>query len=198
MPDRATPPEAVDRAFAAAPRSGFLPRAQVAHAHEDHPLDIGYGQTSSQPSTVRRMLRLLDVRPGQRVLDVGAGSGWTTALLAHLVGPDGCVLGVELQPDLARWGASNLAACHLPWASLEAAHTARLGRPDRAPFDRVLVSAQARQLPRELVDQLADDGVMVCPVAGRLARVERFGGSGEPEVRWYGHYRFVPLHVAGG
>lgn len=193
MPDRATPPEAVDRAFALAPRTGFLPRAQVGHAHEDHPLEIGYGQTSSQPSTVRRMLRLLDVRAGQRVLDVGAGSGWTTVLLAHLVGPEGAVVGVELQPELARWGASNVAANDVPWASLRPADPHRLGLSDLAPFDRILVSAQARELPQRLVEQLADDGVMVCPVGGRLARVERRPGAGTPDVHWYGHYRFVPL-----
>lgn len=193
MHDRATPPEAVDRAFAAAPRTAFLPRAQVGHAHEDHPLEIGYGQTSSQPSTVRRMLRLLDVRVGQRVLDVGAGSGWTTALLAHLVGPDGLVVGLELQPELARWGASNVAANDVPWASLRPADPRQLGQPYLAPFDRILVSAQARDMPQALVEQLADDGVMVCPVAGRLARVERLPGAPAPDVHWYGHYRFVPL-----
>ena len=116
MHDRATAPEAVDRAFADAPRTGFLPRAQQPHAHEDQPLEIGYGQTSSQPSTVRRMLRLLDVAEGQRMLDVGSGSGWTTTLLAYLVGPAGEVVGVELLPDLALWGASNLAAHPVPWA----------------------------------------------------------------------------------
>ncbi|WP_460458336.1 protein-L-isoaspartate O-methyltransferase family protein [Angustibacter peucedani] len=197
MPDRATPPDAVDRAFAAAPRTGFLPRAQVSHAHEDHPLAIGYGQTSSQPSTVRTMLRLLDVRAGHRVLDVGAGSGWTTALLAHLVGPQGCVVGVELEPDLALWAASNLAAQAVPWASVTAADPERLGRPELAPFDRVLVSAQAATLPAALVQQLADDGVMVCPVAGRMARVERVPGCDEPAVPWHGSYRFVPLRGPG-
>jgi len=64
------------------------------------------------------MLALLDVRPGQRVLDVGAGSGWTTALLARLVGPTGRVVGVELEPRLAEWGAQNLARAGMPWASL--------------------------------------------------------------------------------
>ncbi len=190
--DRATSPEAVDRAFAAAPRTGFLPRAQLSRAHYDGPLEIGYGQTSSQPSTVRQMLRLLDVHPGQRVLDVGAGSGWTTALLAHLVGPEGEVVGVELEPDLALWGGANVAACHLPWARVERADPVVLGAPDLAPFDRVLVSAQAHAIPNELVAQLTPDGVMVCPAAGRMARVVRRPDQA-PEVSWFGHYRFVPL-----
>ena len=65
---------------------------------EDRPLPLAAGMTNSQPSTVRDMLRLLGVRRGARILDVGSGSGWTTALLAHLVGPDGQVIGVEIEP----------------------------------------------------------------------------------------------------
>ena len=83
-----TPADAVDAAFAAQPREGFLPPEQRPHAALDRPLPIGWGQTNSQPTTVANMLRLLQVAPGMWVLDVGAGSGWTTALLAHLVGPE--------------------------------------------------------------------------------------------------------------
>src|SRR5690606_32554149 len=106
----------VDDAFTAQPRERFLPAGQRSRANVDAPLLIGHGQTSSQPSTVATMLRLLEVPEGARVLDVGAGSGWTTALLAHLVGPTGTVLGVELEPDLARWGGANVEASGQPWA----------------------------------------------------------------------------------
>ena len=86
----------VAAALGATPRAGHLPAEQVGFAHLDIPLPLFRGLTSSQPSTVARMLRELDVPRGASVLDVGAGSGWTTALLAHLVGPGGSVLGVEL------------------------------------------------------------------------------------------------------
>jgi protein-L-isoaspartate(D-aspartate) O-methyltransferase len=135
------------------------------------------------------MLRLLDVRPGQRVLDVGAGSGWTTALLAHLVGPTGSVLGVELEPELVAFGGRNLAGTDRPWASIRLASPGVLGDPDRAPYDRILVSAEPHDLPEELVDQLADDGVLVIPVAGTMLRVANPGAV----VTEHGHYRFVPL-----
>jgi protein-L-isoaspartate(D-aspartate) O-methyltransferase len=192
-----TPPARLDRAFSAAPRARFLPRWQVAHAPVDQPLDIGHGQTSSQPSTVRAMLALLDVHAGQRVLDVGSGSGWTTALLAQLVGPGGQVVGVEIQPELAAWGAANLARCHLPWARIELALPDVLGWPDDAPYDRVLVSAQARHVPAPLVEQLAEGGVMVCPVHGELVRVVRERGGGVSTTS-HGSYRFVPLRGATG
>lgn len=181
----------VQGAFRATDRRGFLPPAQVRHADWDEPLPIGRGQTSSQPSTVARMLRLLDVPAGARVLDVGAGSGWTTALLAHLTGPEGSVVGVELEPDLATWGAANLAAVERPWARIEAARAGVLGMPDEAPFDRILVSAEAGELPASLVDQLGPVGRMVAPVARGLSVVQR-GHDGVQITRFEG-YRFVPL-----
>ncbi len=183
--------DAVEAAFAAVPRAGFLPPQARHRVEYDGPLAIGRGQTNSQPRTVEDMLRLLDVHPGQRVLDVGSGSGWTTALLAHLVGPSGSVVGVELEPTLVRFGAANLAATNQPWASIAAAAPGVLGAPDRAPYDRVLVSAEPDSLPEELVDQLADNGALVIPVASVMLRVRRHGG--DVEVTEHGRYRFVPL-----
>src|SRR5690606_6754907 len=144
----------VRAAMAATPRSGFLPRPQRLFASLDAPLPIGAGQTNSQPSTVRRMLELLDVRGGDRVLDVGAGSGWTTAILGRLVGRSGSVLGVELVPELAEFGSANVERAGMPWARVERAHPGVLGAPEGGPYDRILVSAEPRELPRELVDQL--------------------------------------------
>lgn len=181
----------VDDAFTAQPRERFLPAGQRSRAHVDAPLLIGHGQTNSQPSTVATMLRLLEVPEGARVLDVGAGSGWTTALLAHLVGPTGSVLGVELEPDLAQWGGANVEATGQPWARVELADPKALGRPDAAPFDRILVSAEADELPEALVDQLEVGGRMVIPVAGGLCIVDRTP-TGRHVSRIEG-YRFVPL-----
>jgi protein-L-isoaspartate(D-aspartate) O-methyltransferase len=183
--------DAVGEAFEAVPRASFLPRRSRSRAAHDGPILIGHGQTNSQPRTVADMLRLLDVRPGQRVLDVGSGSGWTTALLAHLTGPVGAVLGVELEPDLVRWGAANLATVGMPWASVRQAQPGVLGDPDHAPWDRILVSAEAATLPQALVDQLGEPGRLVIPVAGWMTLVVRDGGAVTTST--HGRYRFVPL-----
>jgi protein-L-isoaspartate(D-aspartate) O-methyltransferase len=183
--------DAVAAAFEAVPRTGFLPRLARLRASYDGPIGIGSGQTNSQPSTVADMLRLLEVEPGQRVLDVGAGSGWTTALLAHLVGSAGEVIGVELEPDLVKFGSANLARTGQPWASIRQARVGVLGWPEAAPYHRILVSAEPRSLPQELVDQIADGGRMVIPVEGTMLLVVRKGE--DIDVTEHGWYRFVPL-----
>ena len=183
--------DVVQAALRDVPRDGFLPRRSRGRAAYDGPILIGYGQSNSQPRTVEAMLRLLEVRPGQRVLDVGAGSGWTTALLARLTGPDGAVLGLELIPQLAAWGAANLARTPYRWAAILEATPGVLGAPERAPFDRILVSANAPDWPGELVDQLGPAGRLVVPVRGTMTLVVR--EEDEVMVTEHGSYRFVPL-----
>lgn len=191
--------ERVRAAFDAVPRVGFLPHTRRDEAGQDWPVPIGHGQTNSQPTTVANMLALLDVPVGAKVLDVGAGSGWTTGLLAHLAGPTGLVLGLEIVPELRMFGSGNLAlaTAATPWsgdfapAEIRLAEPGRLGAPDDGPFDRILVSASPEALPDELVHQLAPGGIMVIPVAGVMLRVERI--DDEIEISEHGHYRFVPL-----
>ncbi|MFD1718889.1 protein-L-isoaspartate O-methyltransferase family protein [Georgenia deserti] len=187
----------VRETMAVVDRRIFLPADQARFAHADMPLQIGYGATCSQPSTVEAMLQLLQPSPGDRVLDVGSGSGWTTALLARLVAPGGSVIGVEIEPELVEIGRENLAA----WggvegvpARIEQAVPGRVGMPEKGPFDRILVSADARELPTGLLEQLADGGRMVVPVRGRMAVVDRIGE--DVQTRYFGSFSFVPLRAA--
>jgi protein-L-isoaspartate(D-aspartate) O-methyltransferase len=182
----------LDAAFAAVPRIDFLPPGQQRFVDNDAALSIGYGVTNSQPSTVRAMLALLDVMPGDRVLDVGAGSGWTTALLAHLTGPVGSVVGVERIPEVLEMGRAHVEACGAETPiEMHLATPGVLGWPDGAPYDRILVSAGAQRVPDQLVEQLAIGGVMVAPVGGHMLRVTRTVDG--REVERHGRYVFVPL-----
>lgn len=183
--------EAVAAALAAHPRAGFLPEGARYRADHDGPVHIGRGQTCSQPRTVAEMLRLLQVAPGQHVLDIGAGSGWTTALLAHLVGPRGSVIGVEIEPELVAFGSANLSNAGTPWGTIRQAPPGVLGAPEEAPFDRILVSADADSVPPQLLDQLGDPGRMVVPVDGWMTVVVKEAGL--VSTSRHGPYRFVPL-----
>lgn len=183
-------------AMAATPRAAYLTSGQRRYADDDIPLPLFNNQTNSQPSTVVTMLRLLDVPEGARVLDVGAGSGWTTAILAHLVGPAGSVLGVERDVELAGWGAANVTASGRTWARVKPARPGVLGAPEAGPFDRILVSAMAPVIPLQLVEQLMPGGIMVIPVDGRMVRVIREEAPGSKfRTRRFGYYRFVPLII---
>jgi protein-L-isoaspartate(D-aspartate) O-methyltransferase len=182
----------IERAMRAVPRRDFLPRSQRPFANQDRPLPIGRGQTSSQPTTVAAMLRLLRVPIGARVLDVGAGSGWSTALLAYLTGPQGSVLGVERDSRLAEWGAANVERTGMPWARVVPTTPGVLGQPRANGWDRILVSASAPALPRALVEQVGYGGRMVIPIRTSLLLIERLP-DGRTRATEHGGYRFVPL-----
>ncbi len=183
----------VANAFQATPREGFLPPNLRHRAAMDAPLPIGHGATNSQPWTVRFMLERLEVPAGAHVLDVGSGSGWTTALLARLTGPTGSVLGVEVVPELVEWGRANLAALDLPGARIEQASLGTLGFPDLGPFDRILVSADAGAIPVELEQQLSIGGRMVLPAAGLMWTVLRDKDGWHREPDHEHRFSFVPL-----
>lgn len=189
-----SPPTHLDIAFRAVARRHFLPPDKQALADMDIPLSIGYGQTNSQPSTVRRMLEWLDVQPGQIVLDVGSGSGWTTALLAHLTGPEGRVDAVELVPQLREFGEANCRAVGVKNAHFYAAGKA-FGLPEKAPYDRILVSASASTLPPELIQQLRPEGRLVIPVGSRIIVLTK-KADGTTCRQTHDGYLFVPLKHA--
>jgi len=181
----------VDQAFAAIKREHFLPEEVRAQVWLDAPLPIGFGQTNSQPSTVHQMLEWLDAQPGHNVLDVGSGSGWTSALLGHIVSKNGRVYAVEKVPELLDFGRSNCEKLGIKNVRFfEAGKT--LGLPEFAPYGRILVSAAANSLPSELVDQLKVGGRLVIPVKNDILVIDRLTDS-EVETERHPGYQFVPL-----
>lgn len=181
----------VRAAMSSTPRAEFLPLEVRDLADADHPVMIGWNATNSQPSTVARMLELLDVQPGDRVLDVGSGSGWTTAILSALAGEQGAVIGVELVPQLVTYGRDRLEGRGTR-AEIREAVAGVLGLPDEAPFDRILVSAQATTVPVQLEAQLTEGGRLVVPVAGVMTVVDIRDGIPHRRAD-AGLYSFVPL-----
>lgn len=182
---------AIIAAFHAIDRADFVRPEHRRFAYSDEPLPIGSEQTISQPTTVAIMLELLAPHTGDRVLDVGSGSGWTTALLAHIVGNTGIVYGTERIPDLVHFGAENLARYRFPHTSIVPAG-ATLGLPERAPFDRILVSAAADELPQELITQLAPGGTLVLPIKTSVWCIKK-QSDGSLEAFEYPGFAFVPL-----
>lgn len=183
--------DTVDQAFNEIHRENFVPESIRDQAYIDAPLPIGYGQTISQPSTVRSMLKWLDARAGEKIMDVGSGSGWTTALLSHIVGQKGKIYAVELIPQLVKFGRDNCTAIGVKNAEFFQAGKA-YGLPDLAPFDRILVSASANELPLELLTQLKTGGKLIIPVRENILEITKISENDSKTITHPG-YIFVPL-----
>jgi protein-L-isoaspartate(D-aspartate) O-methyltransferase len=188
--------EEVMRALERVPRELFVGKRERRRAYDDAALPIGSGQTISQPYMVARICEALSVRPGQRVLDVGTGSGYQAAVLAEL-GAD--VVTVERIAELAEQARANLAAAGYPQVEVVVGD-GTLGLPERAPFDAIAVAAAAPELPQTLFEQLRLGGRLVVPVGGQRAqRLEVIVRSPEgPAVIHSVPCRFVPLVGAEG
>lgn len=182
---------AVLRAIELTPRHLFVPSGVRHRAYEDAPLPIGNAQTISQPFVHARSLELLAIQPDDRVLEVGTGSGYQTALLTHLAKE---VFSVErLAPLLTQAEAvvRTAGALNVEFACRDGTG----GWPERAPFNAIVVSAGAPEVPQPLIDQLVDGGRLLTPVGGRdnqhLVLVVRRGERSTRQV--YDPVRFVPL-----
>lgn len=154
--------ERVLDAFLRVPRHLFVPPAIADHAYENHPLHIGEGQTISQPWMVARMTEALALKGGEKVLEVGSGSGYQTAILKAL---EANVYTMERLPELSDRAKENVGRTGLEGVHYRVGDGSR-GWPEEAPFDRVIVTAGAPTMPVSLVEQLKDGGSMVIPVGG--------------------------------
>ncbi|MFW6065772.1 MAG: protein-L-isoaspartate(D-aspartate) O-methyltransferase [Planctomycetota bacterium] len=153
-------------AFRQVPRERFVPPEHADEAYADHPVPIGYGQTISQPYIVALMIEQLDPQPSEKVLDVGAGSGYQTAILAHLCRH---VYALERLTELTEQAVLALGALNVTNVSV-CTGDGTLGWPEEAPFDGVICGAAAPEIPDAWAQQLADGGRIVVPVGGSGAQ----------------------------
>ena len=187
--------EAVLRAMEKVPRHEFLPPDLQQQAYVDSPLPIGMRQTISAPHMVGIMLQALDLRPGQRVLEIGGGSGYHAALMGEMVRPGGMVYTVERLEPLGRKAAETIERLGYDDVVKVVIADGSAGLPEHAPYDRITVAAAAPEVPKPLEEQLADGGRMLVPVGGQgyqdLMLVTRQGDR--LERSGLGGVVFVPL-----
>jgi len=183
--------DVIAKTFELIDRRDFVPLEYQDAADVDEPLPIGYGQTISQPSTVRSMLEWLSPQPGDKILDVGSGSGWTTALLARAVGDKGFVYAVEIIPELVEIGRSNCERVGIENAMFFQAGEV-VGLPEYAPYDRILVSASAMRIPNDLRQQLKVGGRLVVPVHNDILVITKTSKT-DWRTEIHTGYVFVPL-----
>jgi len=168
----------------------FVPAEERAEAYEDHPLPIGHGQTISQPYIVALMTETIAPKPGDRVLEIGTGSGYQAAVLSRLVKE---VCSIEIVEALGTAAAARLK--DLGYANVEVrVGDGYQGWPEKAPFDAIVVTAAPPEIPQALVDQLADGGRMVVPVGTgyqELLLIEK--KAGKVSKRFITSVRFVPM-----
>lgn len=183
-------------AMARVPRRLFVPEPVRHRAWNDEALPLGEGQTISQPYVVALMTQMLDVQPGDRVLEIGTGSGYQAAVLAALGAQ---VFSVERHEGLARQAQSALRAAEAPDVMIRIAD-GTLGWPEHAPYDRIIVTASGPALPQPLLQQTRDGGRIVAPLGDEHdQRLVLFTRDGDTWTRTEGiPVRFVPLIGAHG
>jgi len=164
-------------AMAKVPRHLFVPEAQKPHAYEDRPLPIGLGQTISQPYVVALMTEAVRIKPGDKVLEIGTGSGYQAAVLSEITPK---AFTIEILPALADAARKRLRELGYPTVQVKTGD-GYLGWPQQAPFDAIIVTAAPGKIPPKLVEQLKEGGRMVVPVGERdkqrLTLVEKQGGK---------------------
>jgi protein-L-isoaspartate(D-aspartate) O-methyltransferase len=157
-------------AFKNIDRKNFVPEDLQDEAYVNAPLPIGWGQTISQPATVAFMIELLQPKKGDKILDIGAGSGWQTAILGQIVGRKGKIFAMELLEKLAELGKINVEKYDfIKTGRVEFMYgNAQQGLPDKAPFDRIIAAASAQAIPEAWKRQLAVGGRLVAPVGSSV------------------------------
>lgn len=179
--------ESIVKAFEKVKREDFVPEHLIGYAYEDMALPVMDGSTLSQPSTVAFMLDLLDVKEGQKIVEIGSGSGYVLALLAEM-NQSGKIYGVEILKDLAVKSMKYLESRKNVEVVIRNGSN---GLPELAPYDRIIISASCPEVPRHLLSQLNDSGVLVAAVKQSIFQIKK-SSEGITEKEYPG-FVFVPL-----
>lgn len=187
-----TPP--VIKAFETIDRLDFVLPEYKAEAYMNYPLPIGHGQTISQPLIVAFMLEHLDPKKGEKILDIGAGSGWQAALLAEMVGEEGKVVAIERIPELKDFAEKNISKYNFITKGIVklVLGDGAKGFAEEAPYDKIIAAASARQIPQFWKDQLKVGGRIVAPVGDTLFVLDKEAPEKFSEKQYFG-VAFVPL-----
>ena len=178
-------------AFRTIPREQFIPSGFESKAYRDAPLDIGYGQTISQPFTLLSMVELLNVEKTDKVLEIGAGSGYGAAILGQLASQ---VYAIEIVSELVKLAQGNLNQAKINNVEVIEWDGSR-GYDRESPYDKVIVSAACCEIPKALIEQLGEDGIIVAPVGDGRSQVMTKGVKCNEGLQksYFGSYAFVPL-----
>ena len=185
--------EHVKDAFLRIPREDFLPPQQRPYAYADTPLQIGHGQTISAPHMVAIMCEALDLHEGQKILEIGTGSGYHAAIIAAIIGNTGHVYTIERFAHLANIAVDNLQKANITNVTVHTGDGSK-GLPAFQPYDRISVTAAAPAIPPPLIEELKEDGKLLVPVGNiycDLIRVEKHQGTTQSTS--LGGCMFVPL-----
>ena len=183
----------VEKAFLETPRELFLPEKLKSYAYVDTPLEIGNGQTISAPHMVAIMCEELDIQKEQKILEIGAGSGYHAAVISKIVGPKGHIYTIERFSSLSEFAQKNLKNANIENVTVETGDGS-LGLPKYAPYDRIYVTCAAPDIPKPLIDQLKDPGQLMVPVGHTICTLFLLEKNhGEITKKNLGGCAFVPL-----
>ena len=185
--------EKVESAFRNIPRHEFVVPSELARAYYNEPLSIMNNQTISQPGVVSRMTEWLDIKDGQKILEIGTGSGWQTAILSYMVG-NGTVYSIERLSELVNFARENLEKLEIDNVHVILGDGS-MGYPEKSPYDRIIITAACTEIPLPLLEQLDENGLIIAPV-GDLSQsmilLKKISGE-IVEIKNESNYIFVPL-----
>jgi len=187
--------EEMENALKKIKRVFFVPEKYKSDAYHDYSIPIGHDQSNPQPSVVVTMTEMLDVRKGQKILEVGAGSGWHAAILGHMVGEGGKVYSIEIYRSLAEFARKNIRRFDLKNVEILKGD-GTLGLKNKQPFDRILISGAVSEIPEPLKEQLAEGGKLVAPVGNKFTQqlvLYKKVGSELKEIESKGYFNIEPL-----